>query len=256
MICEFFWDFDGTLFDTYPRMARALVCALAELGYDAEYDWTLNGMKRSLGDAARAANARFGVDAQAVMDAYHRHAEDEGPQSMLPYPGAREVLAAIAQGGGRNYLYTHRNHTALEALKRWDMRKWFRDFVTKEDGFPSKPAPDALMGALLRGPEHEELASPFPEGVTLRRWEWDPDQPGNLVVTLSEQYGELSEIALTLADYAIVLTLSQLEGVETVEIQAEGFVGNYRSHQRLSAGEATLWDGVARPEMEATGGGG
>lgn len=119
-----------------------------------------------------------------------------------------------------------------------------------------EPAPDALMGALLRGPEHEELASPFPEGVTLRRWEWDPDQPGNLVVTLSEQYGELSEIALTLADYCIVLTLSQLEGVETVEIQAEGFVGNYRSHQRLSAGEATLWDGVARPEMEATGGGG
>ena len=41
-----------------------------------------------------------------------------------------------------------------------------------------------------------------------------------------------------------------------MEIQAEGFVGNYRSHQRLSAGEATLWDGVARPEMEAAGGGG
>ena len=107
-------------------------------------------MKRSLGDAARAANARFGVDAQAAMDAYHRHAEDEEPQSMLPYPGAREVLAAIAQGGGRNYLYTHRNHTALEALERWDMRKWFRDFVTKEDGFPSKPAPDALNFLLAK----------------------------------------------------------------------------------------------------------
>lgn len=150
MICEFFWDFDGTLFDTYPRMARAMARALAELGYDAEYDWVLNGMKRSLGDAARAANARFGVDAQAAMDAYHRHAEDEEPQSMLPYPGAREVLAAIAQGGGRNYLYTHRNHTALEALERWDMRKWFRDFVTKEDGFPSKPAPDALNFLLAK----------------------------------------------------------------------------------------------------------
>ena len=31
MICEFFWDFDGTLFDTYPRMARAMARALAEL---------------------------------------------------------------------------------------------------------------------------------------------------------------------------------------------------------------------------------
>src|SRR5699024_12398710 len=44
-------------------------------------------------------------------------------------------------------IYTLSLHDALpilEALERWDMRKWFRDFVTKEDGFPSKPAPDAL----------------------------------------------------------------------------------------------------------------
>ena len=138
MIREFFWDFDGTLFDTYPRMARAMVRALEELGYTVEHDWALNGMKRSLGEAARAANARFGVDAQAAMDAYHRHA-GTSHRACGRIPGAREVLAAIAQGGGRNYLYTHRNHTALEALERWDMRKWFRDFVTKEDGFPSKP---------------------------------------------------------------------------------------------------------------------
>ena len=150
MICEFFWDFDGTLFDTYPRMARALVRALADLGHEAGFEWALKHMKRSLGDAARAANEHFGVEIQAAIDAYHNRAEDEGPESMLPYPGAQEMCKAIVERGGRNYLYTHRNRTALEALERWDMRKWFRDFVTKEDGFPSKPAPDALNFLLAK----------------------------------------------------------------------------------------------------------
>ena len=65
------------------------------------------------------------------------------------------------------------------------------------------------------------------------------------MIGLSEQYSQLSGISLTLADYCIVLTLSQLDGVETVEIQSESYGGNYRSHQLLSAEEAVLWDELA-----------
>ena len=66
-----------------------------------------------------------------------------------------------------------------------------------------------------------------------------------LLVDLSEQYGALADISLSLADYSIVLTLSQAEGVEEVEITAGGRRVNYRSHQLLSAGEAVLWDELA-----------
>ena len=105
--------------------------------------------------------------------------------------------------------------------------------------------PEALLSALLSGPTQEGLTSPFPRGVTLRQWSWSEDQPGVLQVKLSEQYGSLTDVSLTLADYAIVLTLAQAEGVEGVEISTEGHNASYRSHQLLTAQEAVLWDGLA-----------
>ena len=109
-----------------------------------------------------------------------------------------------------------------------------------DGGGEGEPDPGELMQALLDGPASETLSSPFPRWVSLRSWEWDPETPGNLKVNLSEQYSGLTDISLTLADYCIVLTLSQLEGVETVEISAAGRTMSYRSHQQLSAGEAVL----------------
>ena len=108
-----------------------------------------------------------------------------------------------------------------------------------------EPMPSELVQALLAGPASEDLRSPFPKGITLHRCEFDPDQPGHLKVHLSEQYGELTDISLTLADYAIVLTLTQLENVESVEIISGGYAANYRSHQILTAAEALLTDELA-----------
>ena len=104
------------------------------------------------------------------------------------------------------------------------------------------PTAEELLRALLNGPTSENLVSPFPAGVTLQSVKWDTTKPGNLRIYLSEQYGSLSDIALTLADYCIVLTLSQLEEVESVVILADGYVIRYRSHQRLQADEVLLTD--------------
>ena len=108
--------------------------------------------------------------------------------------------------------------------------------------------PEALLSALLAGPTQEGLSSPFPRGVALRRCAWDEERPGVLLVDLSEQYGALADVSLSLADYSIVLTLSQAEGVENVEITAGGRRVSYRSHQTLSAQEAVLWDELAEDE--------
>ncbi len=102
--------------------------------------------------------------------------------------------------------------------------------------------PEALLEALLAGPDQDELRSPFPKNVTVSRCGWDGERPGVLLVSLSEQYGALADISLTLADYCIVLTLSQAEGVDAVEISTQGYHASYRGHQLLSAEEAVLWD--------------
>ena len=102
------------------------------------------------------------------------------------------------------------------------------------------PEPGELLAALLAGPTQEGLTSPFPRGVTVRQCSLNEE--GVLLVDLSEQYGALADVSLSLADYSIVLTLSQAEGVEGVEITAGGRKVSYRSHQLLAPQEAVLWD--------------
>ena len=114
------------------------------------------------------------------------------------------------------------------------------------------PGPEELLSALLAGPTLEGLRSPFPRGVTLRQLSWDEERPGVLLVGFSEQYGALADISLTLADYCVVLTLAQVEGVDTVEIFTQGYQASYRSHQLLDPQEAVLRDELAETAPENT----
>ena len=112
------------------------------------------------------------------------------------------------------------------------------------------PGPRVLIAYLLAGPKDEDLVSPFPKGLTLESWDWDPDHKGNLQVRFSEQYSGLSDISLTLADYCVVLTLSQIPEVESVVITSAGYTANYRSHEVLRAGEAELTDPSDTPDAK------
>ena len=105
-----------------------------------------------------------------------------------------------------------------------------------------EPKPEELIRALLKGPRSEQLKSPFPKGVSFQWCRWDENREGHIRVGLSEQYGGLTDIDLTLADYSIVLTLGQLENVKSVEIVASGQKVNSRSHQVLTVEEAVLLD--------------
>ena len=99
---------------------------------------------------------------------------------------------------------------------------------------------DALVSALLAGPAGENLRSPIPADTALRGWKLED---GLLTLDLSEGYGGLSGVELTLANYCITLTLCQLEGVESVQITAAGRPLSYREHQVLKPEEAVLEGG-------------
>lgn len=99
------------------------------------------------------------------------------------------------------------------------------------------PSPDTLLRSLLAGPDAEGLYSPFPSNLTLRGCVLTD---GCLHVDFSEQYGGLTDVALTLADYCVVLTVCQLEGIDKVEITVAGSGAPYRSHQILTVQEAVL----------------
>lgn len=97
--------------------------------------------------------------------------------------------------------------------------------------------PESLLQALLKGPEEEGLYSPFPAYTGVRSCTLED---GRLTVDLSEGYGGLTGVALTLADYCITLTVCQLPQVDSVEITVAGGSVDYRSHQVLQPQEAML----------------
>lgn len=97
---------------------------------------------------------------------------------------------------------------------------------------------EELVSALLSGPKEEGMRSPFPGGLLLRGFQLEE---GNLKLDFSEQYGGLADVSLTLADYCVVLTMCQLEEVDSVEITSAGRPIAYRSHQVLTGDEAVLW---------------
>ena len=138
---DFFWDFDGTLFDTYPRINRAIQNALKDCGITVSLE-TIEPLSKV--NVRHAIDTLAGDKAKAVAARYEAHEPEEGFDSMRPYPGVLRLLRSICDHGGRNYLYTHRGRSSLEALAHYGMTPYFADFVTSENGFPLKPAPDAL----------------------------------------------------------------------------------------------------------------
>lgn len=141
---HFFWDFDGTLYDTYGRVTRAAVKGMQDLGIAVSFEAAFPQCKRTLDHCARVFAVPRGFSVDEFMAAYRRHAEEEGDESIRPYAGVRELLSAVVRAGGKNYLYTHRDHVALDRLRMDGLDGFFTDAVTSEMGFPRKPAPDAL----------------------------------------------------------------------------------------------------------------
>ena len=87
---------------------------------------------------------------------------------------------------------------------------------------------EALMAELLKGPVDQTLKSPFPKGTGLNSVE----QKGTEIhVDFSAVYGTLSGMDLTLADYAVTMTLAQLPDVARVRITVAGNNLDYRSRQ-------------------------
>lgn len=146
---HFIWDFDGTLYDSYPAVAAIAAEALREIGVPPHVEGELIRLAKTRLRDAFAALA--GEDrAEGLIARYKALMRERGIGNFGPYPGCREALEAVVSSGGCNYLYTHNDRQALETLKRDGMRGLFRDFITAEDSFPGKPAPDALLWLLAR----------------------------------------------------------------------------------------------------------
>ncbi len=144
------WDFDGTLFDTYPAIVAAFQEAIAELGYEVAAVEVERLVKVSFTHILTVLGERFGVEPEALGERFYTIYLAMPPESQPPFPGAQEVCEAVVRRGGKNGIATHRRRASLEALlEAHGMRHLFCALVTHDDGLPRKPDP-AQFEAVLR----------------------------------------------------------------------------------------------------------
>ena len=104
------------------------------------------------------------------------------------------------------------------------------------DAGPEEQA-KSLMESLLQGPLDMTLKSPIPAGTSLLSLKL---QGGRATVDLSAGYASLSGVALTLADYAVTLTLTQVPEISSVKITVRGQELAYRNKQTFASRDVLL----------------
>ncbi|WP_186576994.1 HAD-IA family hydrolase [Aquibacillus kalidii] len=138
------WDFDGTLFDTYPVMASIFKELLEERGNNEPLEEIINQMKVSMSHALKYYEAKYQID-HDFIEKYKMKRKNIEVGISKPFAGVEEICKYIYDSNKHNYLYTHRGESSIQLLKKFGLDKYFTDFITSENGFKRKPSPDAIL---------------------------------------------------------------------------------------------------------------
>lgn len=147
-IRHFFWDFDGTLFDTYPITIEDLRRTLQAYGFDCDPRDAMGRMLDAIGTALDHYADCFGIGRQDLRAAFQQQRRKELQSfSAKPFPGVEDVLKKILAVGGRNYIFTHSKPETIRAyLEKNHLEHYFCDILGDgSPGFAAKPAPDSLF---------------------------------------------------------------------------------------------------------------
>ena len=144
-ITDLIWDFDGTLFDTYPPMCTDLQRTMAALGYDFTVEELIEQFTRSRGIVLQYCGDRAGMTAAEVDALYRAYVKEHGHPEAKPFPYVVEFLEKFQAAGGRNFVFTHRSESVHEYLARADLTKYFTDVVSLGKTFARKPDPDGNL---------------------------------------------------------------------------------------------------------------
>lgn len=108
--------------------------------------------------------------------------------------------------------------------------------VAESQDWYKVPNAQELMQALLEGPHTLDLHSPFPDGVSVNFMSVSEEKQ-TIWVDLSGEYGILTGYNLTVADYCITMTLTQLPGIEIIKVTVNGEVMSDRNRQTMRTGD-------------------
>lgn len=145
---HFIWDFDGTLYDTYPTIIEDLRSALDRFGCSCDPVEAMALMLTNIPAARNYYADKYGLDRAALTAAYmQQHRQTVELLLAEPMEGVRAVLEKICATGRHNYIFTHRKVSeTVRYLEKHGFDGYFREIVGPESPcFATKPAPDAVL---------------------------------------------------------------------------------------------------------------
>jgi len=148
MLKYLIWDFDGTLFDTYPGIAKTFIKVINEqYGKDYSYGKVLSWCKKSLGTCGSNLANELDINKDELMRNFSQEYREYGaPIEEPPFCGAREICKKIIKNNGMNLLVTHRSCVTLNKLLiKYKMHKYFIELITGNDKYPKKPDPSSFI---------------------------------------------------------------------------------------------------------------
>lgn len=128
------WDFDGTLFDTYPCYVSVFKEVLGDiLGEQVTEQEIMTHFKVSFGYVIN----HYQIPADRAVE-YTAKENAVTPEKKPPFPYIKDVLSKT----NLNVIMTHKPRKEVDAiLDHYQMQDLFTEIVAGDDGFPRKPDP-------------------------------------------------------------------------------------------------------------------
>ncbi|OIK16834.1 haloacid dehalogenase [Bacillus sp. MUM 116] len=132
------WDFDGTLFDTYPALVEGFVKLTPQ---KLDRNEVLKWLKKD----SKTAFKHYGIS-EDLREKYEELYNYYSNRNSKPFDYIEKVLSAV----DGNIIVTHRDkESTIYLLEKFDLKKYFKDIVSvEEDGFIRKPHSSAYQHVL------------------------------------------------------------------------------------------------------------
>lgn len=109
MIRNIIWDVDGTLFDTYPPIARAFQNTIEYFGKDTSIEWIEELSKISLRHCVSTLSTEYQLEKEAIDEReFKRYYEEISAQESPPFSRVVEICDYIYSINGKNVIVTHK----------------------------------------------------------------------------------------------------------------------------------------------------
>ncbi|AZB42545.1 HAD family hydrolase [Bacillus sp. FJAT-42376] len=124
------WDFDGTLFNTYPAFTETMYKLIKP---EVKKEHIFEQLKISFSHAAET----FGLTEEEIS-AFKQKEKALSPVLKPPFPYVEDVLKRAS----KNVIMTHKPRNEVDViLRHYGWEHYFEEIVAGDDGFPRKPHP-------------------------------------------------------------------------------------------------------------------